>query len=852
MSVWAFRSAVLLLLIAACGGGGAPPRVAFDGAGRHLTIEVLGDDLIHFELSGATSRKPAPIPSTPMVARTAFPGPSRFTDDGHGHLATATLALDVDASTSCIAATDLRTTPSRALTRLCPETLGEEHTSLTLSPSAHAYGLGEHFFTPGDANGDLAGRVVAPGGADGNAMTQWGGGFTGNAQFPVLYTSGATSAAQPVAPYALYLDHSRAQTWNLAASPWRVDTSGATLRGYLIAGTSLLDVRSRYMDLVGRPPVPPKRMFGMWVSEFGYLSWNDLEDKLHSLRQHGFPVDGFVLDLFWFGGVFQRPSHMGTLEWDEKRFPDPAAEIARLRDEEGIGIAAIEESYVDQHRAEFAELAGRGDLVLAHAGGSPLTFLSWWGNGGMIDWTSERAGDAWHDEKRQPLADMGVTTHWTDLGEPEEFSTGGVYHGFPALDGTGDRDVHNLYNLAWAASIARGYSRHHAASRPWILSRSGTTGIQRFGASMWSGDIGSNTKSLASSFAAQMNVSFSGIDYFGNDIGGYHREALDGDRNELYTRWFADGMLLDVPGRPHTLDLGKKQPTAPDRIGDPASNLANLQTRYRLVPYLYSLAHRAYLYGEPYEPPLVTLDESDPALAGLADEKLLGPSLLVATLSRYGETARDVYLPAGTWVDFRTQQWIQSTGQSVRDVPVVRDGLVEAPVFARAGAIVPEMFVDDQTMNVLGQRKDSSRRDELVVRVCAGAQASEFTLYEDDGTTVAYRGGAVRTTLLSQERENGSIVVTVAGSAGSYAAAPAARDDVIELAAPELSNPGGATGLTVLLDGASLARRASRTELDANGPGWLAGDDGLVVIRSGSIDVTQPKRFEIRPAPPSP
>ena len=140
-----------------------------------------------------------------------------------------------------------------------------------------------------------------------------------------------------------------------------------------------------------------------------------------------------------------------------------------------------------------------------------------------------------------------------------------------------------------------------------MLSRSGTSGIQRFGAAMWSGDIGSNLASLAAHLNVQMHMSFSGIDYFGADIGGYVRTALEGDLNDVYTQWFADGMLLDVPGRPHTLNLCNCNQTAPDRIGDVPSNLENLRLRYRLIPYLYSLAHRAHLYGEPVFPPLVVL-----------------------------------------------------------------------------------------------------------------------------------------------------------------------------------------------------------------------------------------------------
>src|SRR4029077_15485664 len=156
----------------------------------------------------------------------------------------------------------------------------------------------------------------------------------------------------------------------------------------------------------------------------------------------------------------------------------------------------------------------------------------------------------------------------------------------------------------------------------------------------------------------QMHMAFSGIDYFGADVGGVWRSALDGDLNELYTVWFANAALLDVPLPPHTQNLCNCSETAPDRVGDFASNRENLRLRYRLIPYLYSLAHRAHGSGEPVLPPLPFYYPDDPHVRRMADEKLLGRDLLVATVSAYGQARRDVYLPAGTWINFLTHECV--------------------------------------------------------------------------------------------------------------------------------------------------------------------------------------------------
>ncbi|MDF5726925.1 MAG: glycoside hydrolase family 31 protein [Rhizonema sp. PD38] len=153
--------------------------------------------------------------------------------------------------------------------------------------------------------------------------------------------------------------------------------------------------------------------------------------------------------------------------------------------------------------------------------------------------------------------------------------------------------------------------------RPFILTRSGAAGIQRYGAALWSGDIGSNLQSLASHFNAQMHMSFSGIDYYGADIGGFERAALPGNdwqgsnrryEDETYTQWFANGAWFDIPVRPHTHNqfIIAKPPyqTSPDRIGNIQSNLVNIRQRYELIPYYYSLAYRAHLFGEPVIAPL--------------------------------------------------------------------------------------------------------------------------------------------------------------------------------------------------------------------------------------------------------
>jgi len=819
-------------------------RVEYASGSRLLVVEVLDDDLLHFAwlTSEAGKADHSPLPTTPMVLKLDHSGPSEFSDDGLGTLRTADLLIEVDLQSLCLTLTDTARDCGLLLTTLCPLTQVGKPQGMTIAPQGftHAYGLGEQFTTAGSADGDWSGRIRSPGNQFGNAMQPWNDGVVGNAQFPIAYFLGEGSAA-----YAIFVDDVYAQTWNLASDPWRIAVPGAAPCYYLFSGPNLRALRADYMELTGRPPVPPKQAFGLWISEYGFDNWAELEDKLRTLRASGFPVDGFVLDLQWFGGIAENSddSRMGSLSWDEANFTDPAVKIVELWESAGLGIMTVEEPYVAKNLPEHAKLERQGYLVRDCESCQSTYLLSnpWWGKGGMLDWTNDAAGRFWHDWKREPLIQLGVVGHWTDLGEPELYNANAWYWGV-GLDGDGlhsQKDVHNLYNLKWSESIHAGYARNGHAQRPFILSRSGTSGSQRYGVSMWSGDIASNLSSLAAQLNVQMHMSLSGVDYFGSDIGGFYRNALHGDLDELYTQWLADGLAFDIPVRVHTNNLCNCHETAPDRVGDVQSNLDNVRQRYELTPYLYSLAHRAYLYGEAVAPPLVYWYPEDPHARTMGSEKLLGRDLLVAAVAEEGGLQRSVYLPAGVWIDYHTHTWYHSQRQSIGALNAYPDGKFRLPMFARAGAILPLMHVDDKTMNILGKRSDGSTRDELILRVFASQSPSEFTLYEDDGQTVAYQQGELRTTLITQHQQDGRVEVTVGAASGTYAAAPAARDNVVELIVEASSG-----ARAVALNGSALTQFSSQSEFEAAESGW--GNAGLnrILAKSGRVDVGQSKTFE--------
>lgn len=627
------------------------------------------------------------------------------------------------------------------LFRLCRPAISDRDKTVVLETGAkHIVGLGQEFQIQDTPLAERNGFARA----GTNLMGGFNGGANGNTLFPIAYFD------LPDHPFALILDNRYPQQWDFAKTPAELTVKGGDLRLRVIAGDSLADIRRKYMDLTGHPPVPPKSMFGLWISEYGYQSWAELDGKIASLKAAGFPLSGAVLDLFWFGGIKANStsSPMGGLNWDRTSFPDPERKIAQYA-RDGIGLMLIEESYVSSRLPEYETLTDIGGL--AHdINGAPIVTNpagNWWGKGGMIDWLATDAAAEWHDWKRQRLIDMGVVGHWTDLGEPEMVAP--QFHYGP--DNLIDPQVRNSYNLAWAQSIYDGYQRNSPAKRPFILSRSGGIGLQALGGAMWSGDTGGDFKSLREQMPQQQHMMWSGMDYYGSDIGGFHRSAMGiypGDHadlvDELYTQWFAYSAMFEVPVRPHTENLCNCKETAPDRVGHVASNLANIRLRYALEPYYYSLAHRAWLDGEPVFPSLDYYYDDEQA-KGAGDIKMIGSELVSVGVAAAGAKEAQLYLPAGDWYDWRSRTVFASKGEYVTR-PLYFGDLLQLPLFARDGAIVP---MADGVLQVFG------------------SAANSFDWYDDDGISTAYQRGDYSHLIVSVDgshfrlvRERGNVSAT--------------------------------------------------------------------------------------------
>jgi alpha-glucosidase (family GH31 glycosyl hydrolase) len=857
----------LLWFIMAISGSALPavsasntiPTERWESPTLKLQIELPQDNIIHvWYTKKASTAAAGGIPVTPMVFKSDYPG-AKVYERKEQQLTTEALKTSVDPETLCITY-ETRQGLANPI-KICPEGFAENRPAMQIDVDGitHVYGLGQQFADYDQPNGDwLRFKERVAGNSYGNEMVPYGpiGGKVGNTQIPMLYGLGNGNAM------GLFIDTPYGMVWDFKnPKQWKASFSGSELRYYYFVGKSLSDIRHEYLNLTGTPPIPPRKLFGLWVSEYGYDNWGEIDDRLVKLREHKIPVDGFVLDLQWFGGISSGTSTaMGNMNWDLQNFPSPQAKIAEYENSY-IGLMAIEESYVGAERPAYKEFAEKNAFVYQRkkmscpplADQKPVELEAWWGKGSMIDWTDQAGADWWHDTYRKPnLIDMGIMGHWTDLGEPEIYAAESCYDGYPPHRPASQRTAHNFYNLFWSKSIYNGYVRHAETKpiRPFILSRSGTGGSQRYGVALWSGDIEAAEESLNSHFNAHMHVSLSGIDYYGSDTGGFWRDKDPRNRRDVYSLWLANAAWFDIPLRPHTYNVQNQFATSPAEVGEIASNTANIRSRYELIPYYYSLAYRAFLYGEPILPPPVYYFPDDPKVRELGDQKMLGKDLMIASFAGKKSRGRRVYLPAGVWIDYRTHRWYQSQGQQTAEFEVVADnGMIALPVFARAGAIIPQQYIDEHTLDSAGHRRDNSNVDMLIASIFPGPERTQFTLYEDDGSNINFDAKqrpiyTHRSTLITQEVMNDTpgtadIIINIEAAEGSYPGASEQRNNWLKVSLPQAGK------IAVKLNNEALKEAAQGSPFLTLDVGWALVATNQLWIKTGVLPVNGRKQVHV-------
>jgi alpha-D-xyloside xylohydrolase len=349
----------------------------------------------------------------------------------------------------------------------------------------------------------------------------------------------------------------------------------------------------------------------------------------------------------------------------------------------------------------------------------------------LYDAFNPAARQLYWQQVKSSLYDIGVDAFWMDSTEPGDLYSeahGPMLAGATTALGNGSKYA-NAYPLMTTAAIYDGQRSAPDPQRVFTLTRSAFLGMQRNAAAAWSGDIATNFDTLRREIPAGLNYSLSGFPYWTTDIGGFlGGDTSDPRYRELFVRWFQYGSFCPV-FRVHGTRSNNENELWSDGQAAQLILAQYDRLRYRMLPYIYTLAARTTLEGYTPMRALAFDFRYDGAALDKSDEFMLGPSLLAAPVTEAGAEARNVYLPAGTdWIDFWTGERVHG-GESIRrETP-----LAIMPVYVRAGSILP--------MGPELEYASQKPADPIELRIYPGNDGS-FRLYEDDGTTYAYEKGA--------------------------------------------------------------------------------------------------------------
>lgn len=525
--------------------------------------------------------------------------------------------------------------------------------SWALTPDEHLYGLGERF-----TRLDQRGEHITLWNTD-----AWG--TTGEASYKYV------PFVQSSRGYGLFFHTSTATTMGLGTPSQRsatVSVAEPSLDLFMVFGAQPKEILGEYTRLTGRATMPPRWAFGVWLSRCRYNTRAEVEGVAERARAEAIPCDVLHIDPAWL----ELPNLSCDFAVNETAFPDLAGMIRKLG-ERGFKISLWELPYVASNARHYREAleAGyflrdeQGEAISADFGAAPADGRTH----AVLDFTNP-AARAWWQNRHRPLLQAGVAVFKTDFGE-------GVPVDAQAYNGMTGRELHNLFPLLYNAAVHEVITEE--MGRPGMVwGRSGWAGTQRYPA-QWGGDPKTDVWSMASSLRGGLNLALSAPGVWAHDIGGFYGSPPS---PELYIRWAQFGLLSPL-ARAHGTT-----PREPWEFGEEALAIFRryAMLRMRLNPYLYNVAWEAHEQGLPMLRPLLLEFPDDPMTAHIDDSYMLGSSILVAPIFSEARepVARQLYLPAGEWVDYWTDERITG-GRYITRLAT----LDTIPVYVRVGTLLP-------------------------------------------------------------------------------------------------------------------------------------------------------------------
>jgi alpha-glucosidase len=494
---------------------------------------------------------------------------------------------------------------------------------------------------------------------------------------------------------------------------------GGEMSYYFIAGPELLRVAENYTLLTGRPELPPLWSLGYHQSKWSYFPESVVKDIADNFRKRQIPCDVIHLDIDYMDGF-------RCFTWDHDRFPDPGKMVAELREsgfetvvilDPGIKVDPNYKVYKDGLEKGYFCKRQDGDLMIGKV---------WPGECHFPDFTDPKVRIWWSDLVSTYTV-QGIGGIWNDMNEPAVFEIGtfpdDVRHNYDGLD-VSHRRGHNVYGMLMARSSYEGLKIHKPLKRPFVLTRSGFAGVQRYSA-VWTGD---NVASWDHLWIANMQcqrLSVSGISFCGSDIGGF----IGLPDGELFVRYIQMAIFHPFFRGHSSQDHGSKEPWAFESKYAALIKKA-IELRYQLLPYIYTTFYEYVKMGTPMIRPLAFIAQTEKDSLLRMDEFGFGDQLLICPVKQAGATSRKMYIPEGNWYNYWTGKLFKGGHEYVIESPIS-----EFPFFIKAGAVLPQFPVIQHTREIV---------TEPVLNIYYSASRHTSKYYEDGNDGYEYTSGEYR------------------------------------------------------------------------------------------------------------
>lgn len=537
---------------------------------------------------------------------------------------------------------------------------------------------------------------------------------------------------------------------------------------YFIAGKNMDEVISGYRTLTGKAPVYPKWVLGFWQSRERYQSSKDIEENMKKFRDLKIPVDNIVQDWnYW------KLDSWGSHEFESARYPNPQAMLDSVHALYGRFMISVWPKFYDTVK-NYKELDAKGWMYHQAIKDDIHDWLGF--RGSFYDAYDAGARKMfWRqmDENLYTKYKFGIDAWWMDASEPNVRDCTPMWYrkalSGPTALGTAT-EYFNAYSIVNADAIYNGQRSVNPNQRVFLLTRSGFAGEQRYSTATWSGDIATRWEDMRAQMTAGLNYSMAGLPFWGMDQGGFcvenryvaAQQEFDktGKENadlkewrELQARWNQFGCFVPLYRAHGQWPLREVWNIAPADHPAYKTIVAYDKLRYRLMPYLYSMAGMVHLKDYTMMRGLVMDFNGDEKVLDIKDQWMFGSALMACPVGEYLKYSREVYLPKQKgWYDFYTGAYHAGGQTIVADAPYDK-----IPVFIPEGAILPigpEM-----------QWSDEKKPELIDLYVYAGKDGS-YTLYEDEGTNYNYEKG--KYAVIDFKYDDARKQVTIGARKGSF------------------------------------------------------------------------------------